>query len=423
MIRFFILGLWRDKNRSLLPVIVVAAGVMLTVMIQTWVTGVMGDMMETNAQFFTGHVKVATKASFENTGQISNEYALGDINALQTRLSEDYPDVEWVVRTHFGGLIDVPDSNGETKAQGPAIGFGIDLLSGSMTEIERMNIPDAIVSGQIPSKSGEALISNDFAQRTGVKIGDDVSLISSTMHGSMAVATFRVAGTVNFGIGAIDRGAIIADVNDVSLAFDMDDAAGEVLGFTGPVYDNEEAIALAASFNAAFPSGDDEFAPEMKALHDQNDLGGMIDYAGSMIGLIIFVFVVAMSIVLWNAGLLGGLRRYGEMGMRLAIGETKGHVYRTLVYESIFVGIAGTVLGTAIALAISYPIQNHGIDFSSFMKNTSMLIPAVFRTRISALSFYVGFFPGLFSTVIGAMLAGIGIFKRQTSELFKELSV
>ncbi len=44
-----------------------------------------------------------------------------------------------------------------------------------------------------------------------------------------------------------------------------------------------------------------------------------------------FIFIGAMSIVLWNAGLLGGLRRYGEFGIRLAMGETKPKIYKSLI--------------------------------------------------------------------------------------------
>ena len=58
MIRFLLKGFLRDRHRSLLPIIVVAIGVMLTVVFQSWLTGVLGDSIEFNARFTTGHVKV-----------------------------------------------------------------------------------------------------------------------------------------------------------------------------------------------------------------------------------------------------------------------------------------------------------------------------------------------------------------------------
>jgi len=51
------------------------------------------------------------------------------------------------------------------------------------------------------------------------------------------------------------------------------------------------------------------------------------------------------------------------------------------------------------------------------------MFPSVLRASISSETFYIGFFPGLFSTVLGTALSGIGIYKRQTAQLFKELEV
>jgi putative ABC transport system permease protein len=133
------------------------------------------------------------------------------------------------------------------------------------------------------------------------------------------------------------------------------------------------------------------------------------------------IFVLAMALVLWNAGLLGGLRRYGEFGVRLAMGEEKGHLYRTLIWESCFIGIAGAVAGTAVGLFFAALVQRVGINISGMMEGASMMYPSTIRTRITPTDYYIGFIPGLISTVVGAMLAGIGIYRRKTSQLFKEL--
>jgi putative ABC transport system permease protein len=161
----------------------------------------------------------------------------------------------------------------------------------------------------------------------------------------------------------------------------------------------------------------------MMRLRDQEGLSLFVDLAKSVGTIVTFVFMVAMSLVLWNAGLLGGLRRYGEIGIRLAIGENKGHVYRSMIGESVMIGIAGTIVGTAIGLGFSYLMQTNGLDISQFTQNASasVMMPNVVRSRITPPDFYIGFIPGLISTVAGTMLSGIGIFKRKTAQLFKEL--
>jgi len=422
MIKFLIKGLIRDKSRSRLPIIVVTIGVTLTVLLHAYINGIMGDTIEMNAKFTHGHAKVMTRAYAENINQQPNDLALLEAGKLLDVLRSRYPDFEWTARIQFGGLVDVPDSIGETRSQGPGIGIGVDLLSANSGEPERLNLRKSLVKGNLPVRPGEILLSDAFAAKLQVSPGDRVTLIGSSMNGSMAMHNFIVAGTVSFGIELLDRGTLVADVEDVRLALDMPDAAGEILGFSAAgFYDDKQALAMAEDYNALYMESDDEYAPVMKSLSQQGNMGMYVSMSKVWSIYISLVFVFAMSLVLWNAGLLGGLRRYGEIGIRLAMGEEKGHVYRTMIYESVFIGLAGSVAGTALGLFFAWLIQTYGIDISGMMKGASVMMPTTIRARITPMDFYLGFIPGLLSTVTGTLLSGIGIYKRQTARLFKEL--
>ena len=85
------------------------------------------------------------------------------------------------------------------------------------------------------------------------------------------------------------------------------------------------------------------------------------------------------------------------------------------------IGFTGSVIGTFFGLLLAWLIQKYGIDISGLMRGSAMMLPSEIRARITPVDFYIGFIPGLISTVIGTMLSGIGIYKRQTARLFKEL--
>jgi putative ABC transport system permease protein len=422
MMQFLLKGLLRDRHRSLLPMIIVTLGVMLTVVFHSWITGIIGDSIEFNARFSTGHVKIMTKAYADNIDQMPNDLALLGTDTLMTALKRDYPGLEWTERIHFAGLVDVPDSLGETKAQGTVLGFGLDLLSANTKEPDRINIRQSIEKGRLPQKAGEILLSDLLADKLKIKPGDTVSLLSSTMYGEMASYDFVLSGTVKFGTTALDKGTMVADIHDIRKALNMEDASDEILGYLNQgYYDDELAGQAAARFNSRYNVPSDEYSPLMKSLKQQSSMGVLVDFASKLLGIMIFVFLAAMSIILWNAGLLGGLRRYGEFGMRLAIGEEKGHVYRTMIYESLLIGIIGSVAGVAAGLGLAWYLQVYGIDLGIMMKNATIMMPTVFRARITPETWFIGFIPGVFSTLIGTMLSGIGIYKRQTASLFKEL--
>lgn len=421
MIRFFIKGLIRDRQRSLLPIIVVTLGVMLAVVMQAWITGIMGDMVDFNAKFSTGHVKIMSRAYEENVDQKPNDLALLDTDEFLKELQSKYLDMTWVERISFGGLMDAPDENGETREQGPASGMALDLLSAGTGELERLNLQNILVRGSLPQSPFEVILSEEFANNLDVDPGDEVTLITSTMYGAMSITNFTVAGTINFGVGALDRGGVIADISGIRQALDMQNATGEILGyFKDGTYDDEKAIALSNDFNTAYVSDADMFAPVMVPLRDQNNLTGMLDIIGYMQGIIVTIFLLAMAVVLWNAGLLGGLRRYGEMGLRLAIGENKGHIYRSLISESLVIGIVGSVTGTLVGLFLASLLEQ-GLDFSAMMQGSNMMMSGVYRAQITPECYYIGFIPGVLATFLGTALAGLGIYKRQTAQLFKEL--
>lgn len=426
MIKFLISGILRDKSRSVLPIIIVSIGVMLTVLLSGYLAGVFGDIATQSAKFDTGHVKIMSKSYAENIDQLPNDLALLGVDELINSLEERYPDMDWVKRIKFGGLLDVLDANGESKGQGPVTGMSFEIYSGEGSELERMNFDDALVEGQIPKAKNEVLLGVKFAEQLGLKLGDEMTFVGSTMNGSMTFSVYQLVGTVKFGVKVMDEGAMIVDVEDAQRALDMEGGSSEILGFLrNDVFDEEESMQISDAFNAKYTDSKDEFAPVMIPLQKQGDLEVLMATAKSMSGLLIGMFIFAMSIVLWNTGLLAGLRRYKEFGIRLSLGETKSHIYKTFIGEAIVIGIIGSVIGTIIGLIGIYYLQEVGIDISAMTDDldSGFMIPSVLRGKVTPNLFYIGFIPGLFAMVFGNMLSGIGIYKRQTASLMKELEV
>ncbi len=422
MIRFLLKGLIRDRHRSLFPIIIVTCGVMVSVLMQTFMGGFMDDAIRSNARLDTGHVKIMTRGYREIADQLPNDFAITGVDELLVSLERNYPDLDWMARIKFGGLLDLPDEQGETRSQGPVIGIAADLLGTESGEKQRLNLDHALIRGRLPRAPGEIVISDDFAGRLDAAMGDLATLISSTSNGAMAIQNFTIVGTIRFGIAALDRNAMIADLKDIQYALDMENSAGEIIGISpNLVFDRQAAERIAHDFNTAGADHEDDFAPVMITLREQHGLGELLDLADFRVAIILAIFFVVMSLVLWNAGLMSGIRRYGEIGVRLAIGESKHEVFGRLLAESLLIGIVGSLIGTGIGLGASYYMQEVGWDMTGMMQGSNMIMANVMRAKITPMSYYIGFIPGLIATLLGSAASGIGIFKRQTAQLFKEL--
>ena len=101
MIQFLFKGLIRDKSRSLLPIIVVTVGVMMTVFLEAYMSGIFSDSIESTARFSSGHVKVMTTAYRENLSQLPNDYAMLYVDKTLEMLRTDFPDMISTERIQF----------------------------------------------------------------------------------------------------------------------------------------------------------------------------------------------------------------------------------------------------------------------------------------------------------------------------------
>lgn len=424
MIRFLFKGVIRDKSKSLFPFLVVTSGVMLTVFLYCWINGATSEFIESSARFSTGHLKVMTRAYSKEEDLIPNDLAYMGVSSLLQELKKDYPDLFWTPRIRFSGILDIPDEKGETKVQGPAGGIAVDLRSKDSPEHSILNLNKGLMIGRIPDREGEILVSSELAKSLSLKPGDRATIVSSTITGSMAIADFTVSGIFRFGITPLDKGTVIADINDIQKFLDMEDSAGEIIGlFKDFVFREKIAEKIASEFNRKFGSlnsNDPDFLPVMFTLKEQAGLADLLTIYKTFSSVIVVIFLAVMSIVLWNSGLMGSIRRYGEIGIRLAMGEEKKHLYFSLIGESLIIGAIGSIVGTGIGIAISYYLQVHGLNIENFMKRSTLMFGNIIRAEVTPFSFLIGFIPGLLATFLGTAIAGIGVFRRKTSTLMKE---
>ncbi len=436
MISFIIKGILRDRSRSLFPVLIVTAGTMLTVFFYSYMQGGKNNFIETSSRYQTGHLKVMTRAYAAESELLPNDLALTAAAAVISSLQTGYPELIWKPRIRFAGLLDVPDENGETRAQGPINGLAVELLADignenqnrrNLPEAEILNLKKGLIAGRLPERPREILVGSVLASSLRINPGDRTTIISSTMAGALAIADFTVAGIIRFGVTPLDKTMVIADLEDARQLLDMEDAAGEICGFFPDFfYRPQLAARLARDFNAkveerASNAGEDpDFLPLMLTLGEQGGLGDMIAIYDIYAFVLVAVFVAVMSLVLWNAGLMGSLRRYGEIGLRLAMGETHRHLYFSLLGEAVVIGLIGSVIGTALGLAVSYYLQAYGINAEAFTRTSEMMMTNVIRAQVTPVSYVIGFIPGLLATILGTAVAGLGIFRRRTATLIKE---
>ena len=119
MIKFLAKGLARDKTRSLFPTIIITVTVAIVIFALGFMRGMLNSVFLDTAVIISGYEKVVTRAYKKEMQLLPLDLALMDIEEMISDLNRDHPNYFWSPRINFGGLIDIPDENKETKSQSP----------------------------------------------------------------------------------------------------------------------------------------------------------------------------------------------------------------------------------------------------------------------------------------------------------------
>ena len=427
MINFLFKGLIRDRSRSFFPLIIITAIVSIIIFFSGFLNGIYNSLFFNTALVNSGHIKVVTHAYNLEYQLLPNDLAILESDKLINNLEEKYQEYMWTPRITFAGLLDVPDNNGETLTQSPVFSLGIDFLSNNSTQFEVWNLHDKITKGKVFLNENEILLSEKLAERLNISPGNVVTFIGSTMDGAFSTYNFLVSGIFNLNLGPIDKDMMIVDIKGAEIALDMENTASEILGYKKDLFFNDkETVSMRNEFNIQFSDTTDLYRPFMLALRDSNQMSTIVDFSNVIMFIIMALFLIVVTLVLWNMGIMNGLRRYGEIGMRLAIGETKGHVFKSMIIESLMIGFLGSFFGTIIGISVTSYLEKVGLDYSKAidsLNSSNFAMPNVFYPQVTSELFYIGFIPGILATVFGTMLAGRAIYSREMAQLFKELEV
>jgi putative ABC transport system permease protein len=428
MIAWILKGIFRDKTRSLFPFLVVTVGVSLMIFFVGFIEGIFAGMIDGMANLDTGHLRVVNKAFYEEEHLNPMDRALAAQTETGAWLNAN-SDVQWSPRIRWGAIMDVPDESGETLSQTPVLGMALNILSPQSPERERLQLADSILEGRLPEKANEMLVGYQLADTLRLKLNQPVTLLGQSFDGGMATDNYIVVGFIRFGVSALDKKMALIDILDAQRTFYMEDMVTDWLGFA-PSHVTYKDYPLIRSeierrlqeFKDHPPkewARDDE--PIVLSILDQRNMNNLVRTFETVKTIVLGIFVFLMTLVLWNAGLLNGIHRYGEMGLRLALGETPWILIFRLATEAFFIGVLGSVAGCLIGGATVYYLQEVGVDMGDAFSKTGMMLTDVARGRLTVEGFLFGIAPGLTASVLGSLIAGLGIFKRSEADLFREL--
>ena len=430
MITFLFKGILRDKSRFLFPFLIVTIGVALVISLVGFMEGTMMGMIDNTANLDTGHLRLVNKPFYDEEHLRPLDRSLAAQKETREWLEKNSSDkVKWGPRIRWGAILDVPDEKGDTVSQTPIVGMALELKNKGSLELKRLRLDEALVGGKLPELKNEMLMGDQLAKTLGIELGREVTLIGQSFDGGLVADNYRVVGLVKFGVSAMDKKMVLIDLSDAQNSFYMEDMITDWLGFMPARFSLNEYEEIKSNMTQPLSqwiekppiSWAKDDRPILLTIRDQQNIGSMTDKFNIIKGFVVGIFTFLMILVLWNAGILNGIHRYGEMGLRLAFGESHLKVIFNLGVEGLFIGILGTITGCLFGGAFAWYLQEVGINMGDSFAQSGLMINDIVRARLTTGAFIQGIVPGVFASVAGNLVASLAIFKRSEANLFREL--
>lgn len=374
-------NLWRNARRSLITVATIAIGLAGVTFIWGYIDGTNRQMVTNITRYLSGDLQIQGRGYLD---EMSFDTFLEDGRAVEALLRDD-PRVEHVTpRIVFPLLV-----SSRTKSRG-ILAMGIDPAGEpGVTTLHR-----TVAAGRFlaPGDTTGVLMGRELAESLKVGLGEEVVLLSETAYGTLGATKQPVIGLLDTGTKDVDLSLVFLPLVAMQELLQVED---RVSTFALTVREQQELAGLTARLEAAL--GD-----RIELLTWQRLMPSMVEEIRFHEALGYFILAVVFVVV--GAGIvstifMGVWERGREFGIMRALGTARGQIVRVVAYESLLLGVAGTMVGSLLGLLVTGYYGRRGIDLSAYaqsMKTMAGLSPVVFP-RIDAA--HLGFVVAMIFTV------------------------
>jgi putative ABC transport system permease protein len=389
--RIALRNIGRNRRRSVLSATATAIATMSMVALASYINGMRLDMQANVSDLVTGHVQVQHRdfARYERLNPL--HLRVQRPGELLARLDAD-PEVASAV-----ARLPLPVGVFRGRETTGAMAIGMDMER----ESRFMRVERLVRSGRLPAAGvNEAALGTALASSLGVKPGDRLTLLSTTMRRSSNALTFQVVGLVEMPVASMNGSYILVPLDRAEALARTDGAVTEVLVKAA----SEARIpALRTSVERVLADGGWKDL-RARTWTEASFILAFFQMAEGLYFVIGLVFFLLASTVLVNTTMMVVFERTREIGTVGALGMKGGEIVRMFFLESLALAVIGAAAGVLLGLAIAIPLQLVGVNMSSATQGLSFEISGVVFARPRALTTVLIFLYAVSISCLAALL-------------------
>lgn len=309
-------------------------------------TGTYQMMIDNGLRLLTGHLQVQAAGYLEEP-------------RMRTRVENIIP-----LARQLRMQLNLPVA---ARAQGFALlsseqrSFGVQIMGVEPAQERQLSfLPAQIKQGKyLDADAQQQLVLGSVAARNlKVGVGDEVTLLGSSLDGSFAAAVLTVTGIFETGLTDLDRSLTQMHLADFQATFSMQGAGHQIAVRTGSL---PEVPALKATVTQLISNNHGLVALDWDQLQPELRQAIAADMASSWFMYGVLILLVAFSVM--NTQLMAVLERTREFGVMLALGLKPARLSLLILIETSLLALLGLVLGLLLGGSLAAWLSHTGFTF------------------------------------------------------------
>ena len=335
----------RQRSRTAMTLAAIIFGVTGLILSGGFIADVLTQLGEATIHSQLGHVQVFRKGFYEKGTRSPEKFIIEDAEQI-AQFAARMPEVDAALqRVSFAGLL----NNG--KADWAVVGEGVEP-----DQENRLGTFVRVVAGRAlrDGDTSGILIGDGVAKALALKPGDSVTLVMNTADGALNTTEFSVIGVFQSFSKDFDARAVRVPIA----------AARNLVGREGA-----NSIVLLLHQTADTSKVKSLLIPRLDTLgFDIRDWVELSDFYAKTVelyrtqfGVLQWIVLVMVLLSVFNTVNMSVSERVGEFGTLMALGNTRGYVFRLVMAESLILGLIGAVIGGFLGILSAVLVSKVGI--------------------------------------------------------------
>jgi ABC-type lipoprotein release transport system permease subunit len=339
--------MWRNWRRTMIAVVAIVLGLILLLLFDGIIRGSDQAIFGNAVRFYGGNLQVHAPGYRDKAARLPM-LPLDDPAAV-VAAAQALPEVQAVSqRINTAGII----INRSTSL--PVMITAIQPEVEASISLQAENVAQGRF---LKSDDGDAIfIGKALADRLGVTVGDNVTLLGRSKNEAMRQHNFVVVGIYDLGTPDAEKGAVFIPLIDAQTLYNLRDQVTEVPIFLTQI--GSEA-AVASTLQQQLPGYEIDSWQTLKG-----DLTDTLTTKLAFTSFFGIIVIVIASIGILNLMLMAVFERTHEMGVLAALGMKGRRIMALFLLEGTFIGAVGALSGCVLGVLLMALIGSVGIDLS-----------------------------------------------------------